>query len=139
MKIICPQAGILTYIIAKMIDKVYHECGICARSERSTPVQKVSLTHVNEAFNMEVQLDSPYEMDRGAIRTIITIMDIVTRFTEGMLTLRRGMQTIIDCLDSCWIFRHGSPASLSADDEYNRRPLRSTLQTYENMLETRPA
>lgn len=49
------------------------------------------------------------------------------------------MKTTIDCLDSCSILLHGSPASLPADYEFNRRQLRSTLKAHEIVFKTRPA
>lgn len=51
VKDLCKQAGVLTNNLEQAIDDVDNACEICARNGHRLPSKKVSLNHVNEAFN----------------------------------------------------------------------------------------
>lgn len=138
IKSICQQAGILNEDIAKAIDDVAEACIICARSGYPAPSTNISLNHVNEAFKMEVQLDFGFEIVRKQKRTILVITDTGTSFTGGLITASKSIDIISTCLESHWILRHGAPVSISADDEYNKGKLRSTLSTHNIDFKARP-
>lgn len=138
IKSVCQQAGIPTDRIENAIDEVTDACSICARTGYPSPSKKISLTHVNEAFNIAVQIYFAFEVIRGKKRTILVITDIGTAFTEGLITENRNAETISTSLQSHWIMRHGIPTALSADDEYNKGKLRSLLQSHNIVFKARP-
>lgn len=138
IKSVFEQAGILTDDLSTAIDKVDDACGICRSSGRPAASRKVSLTHVNEAFNMEVQLDFGYEIVRGKKRTLLIITDAGTSFSEGCLTTTKDIKIIATILESHWVLRHGAPVAVSADDEYNRKRLRAFLDAHSITFKPRP-
>lgn len=48
------QAGVLDNEVHDAIDEVREAFGICTESGKPAPSYKISLTHVNEEFNMKV-------------------------------------------------------------------------------------
>lgn len=60
-------------------------------------------------------------------------------FTEGIIKGDRSSETISTALDSHWLMRHGAPAFLSADDEYNKGKLRSLLLSHYIVFKASPA
>lgn len=48
-------------------------------------------------------------------------------------------QTIITTIETEWILRHGAPLSISADDEFNRKPLRTYLAAHDIGFRSHPA
>lgn len=55
--------------------KVYSACTICATSGRPADRKKISTTHVNAAFNDEIQEDSQYVYIRGMRHEILSMID----------------------------------------------------------------
>lgn len=139
VKTICEQAGILTSNLGEAIDKVDEACEVCVQSGRPIPSKKVSLTHVNEAFNEEIQLDFPYCDIRGTQKALLVITDAGTGYTEASIVLAKDMDTIVEKLEVLWICMHGAPRSLSADDEYHRKKLTDFLRSHDIQFKPRPA
>ena len=139
IKSLCKDAGILNPRLSQAIDLVDDSCGICVQNGRPLPSRKISLTHVNQAFNQEVQVDFTYEHVRGTLRTILVITDCGTGYTETTIVTRRNIDTIIRCLEHIWFTRHGAPEIFSADDEYNRRQLQGFLSVHNIKYKAKPA
>lgn len=57
MLTLCKQPGILDKNLTEAIEKVTDACEACAKNGRPIPRHKVSLTHVNQAFNQDLQVD----------------------------------------------------------------------------------
>eukprot|EP00177_Eucheuma_denticulatum_P007832 GFKZ01014258.1.p1 GENE.GFKZ01014258.1~~GFKZ01014258.1.p1 ORF type:complete len:1202 (-),score=97.36 GFKZ01014258.1:1881-5486(-) len=136
---ICRQAGVLSDEVKNAVHEVSEACGICASTGRPAPSVKISLTHVNEAFNREIQVDFGFAIISDQKQLLFVITDMGTSFSEGCISDSRLNENICKMLEHLWIFRHGAPAALSADDEYNRAPLRSLLNTHYITLKPRPA
>lgn len=135
---ICRQAGILTPALQEAIENVHAACDICTSSGRPKSSSKISLAHVNEAFNMEVQVDFCFEFIKDRRQTIFLITDTGTGFTEGAITAKRNLDDMCKLFEQLWIFKHGAPTSLSADDEYNRGKMRSFLESHYITFKQRP-
>lgn len=139
MRILCKDANMLDEALEQAIDKVFAACEICAKNGRPKSSRKVSLTHVNEAFNEEVQIDFFYIELRLTKHTVMNMTDTGTGFTEMQITPDRSMRTIIRTVETGWICKHGAPKAVSADDEYNKAPLRQYLSAHEVVFKPRPA
>lgn len=100
IKNVCDQAGILNPALDQAIQKVSEACDICASTGRPATSNKISLTHVNEAFNMEVQADFAFEVVRGVKRTIFIITDTGTTFSEGTITALKDISTTCKMLEN---------------------------------------
>lgn len=138
MRVLCKDANMLDDALDEAIDKVFAACEVCAKNGRPKPSRKVSLTHVNEGFNEEVQIDFFYIDLRLTKYTVMNLTDTGTGFTEMEITADRNMETIIRVVETGWICKHGAPKAISADDEYNRKPLRQYLSAHEVTFKPRP-
>ena len=57
MKTLCMEAGMLDDELTAAIERVFQACEVCAKNRRPPPSKKVSLSHVSQAFNVEIQID----------------------------------------------------------------------------------
>lgn len=73
------------------------------------------------------------------MRTIFIATDVGTGYSEGVITANRDLISIFTFLEHVWILHHGSPASLSADDEYNMEEIRTFLLIHNVVFKPRPA
>ena len=149
LKEVCKAAGILTDDLASAIDTVDASCNICIQHGRPLPSKKVSLTHVNEAFNEEIQIDFTYAVvyrrsannpntyDREK-HILLVMTDTGTRYTEATIVTDRSVSTIINAYEKHWLCKHGASKRLSADDEYHRRALTGYLETHGIIFRARP-
>ena len=117
MKELCRGAGMMTAELGKAIEEVCAACEVCAKNGAPKHSRKVSLTHVNEEFNEELQLDSLFPNIRRARVTVINLTDAGTGYSEFGIAPNRSMAAIITLIETLWICRHGTPKIISADDE----------------------
>lgn len=80
-KLVWHQAGILAPELERAIDGIDALCKICMWSIWPGPSQRISLSHINEAFNMEIQINFAF-VYFGTLRHTFFMMDAGTRFTE---------------------------------------------------------
>lgn len=59
--------------------------------------------------------------------------------TELVILSDRTMVNIIRPIEITWICKHRAPDAISADDEYNRAPLRNYLSSHDILFKPRPA
>lgn len=122
-----------------MLDRVSDECTVCVGSSRPQPSAKLSLTHVNEEFNNEVQVDFVFIQIKDTKYTCLYLVDTGTAFSECVITSSRKTDTIITTLNQEWILKHGAPAKLSADEEFSSGILTTFLSTHKICFKARPA
>lgn len=139
MKSICTHAGILNEKFISAIDKVDAACEICARHGRPLSSTKISLTHVNEAFNEEIQIDFTFCDIQGEKHKLMVITDTGTGYTEAQRVISKDMNTIVLLVEVLWICRHGASKKLSADDEYHRNKLTTFLNSQDIEFKPRSA
>lgn len=125
--------------VSEACDKVYAACPICAATGIPAFRKKVSLSHVNEAFYEEIQVEFLYASINGTKRIILNIVDVGTRYGERILSPSRDTEQIRIALAKSWIYRHGSPRKLSANHEFCRTSLSKYLRTHNIQLEPRPS
>lgn len=139
MKPLCKEANMLDEELLTTIDEVFRAYEICTKNGRPTTSRKVSLTHVNQVFNVELQIDFFYQILRWERRTVMTITDTRRRLTELSITPDSKMTTIMNAIETVWICQHSAPEAISADDEYNRSPFRNYLSSHSITLQPRRA
>ena len=138
MKTLCEEAGMLDEELIAAIERVCEACEVCAKNGRPIPSKKVSLSHVNQAFNVEIQIDFFFPTVRGKKHTVMNMTDTGTNFTEIVRCESREAQTMINAIETVWIYRHGAPAAISADDEYNRTAVCQFLRAHNIEFKPRP-
>lgn len=136
---LCKKGGILTPDLSKRIYELSEACEICARSGLPHASKKVSITHVSEAFNQEVQIDFTFPVVRGQKVTVLHFVDTGTSYSEAVLASSRDHSAMSRAFQLAWLDRHGAPKCVSGDDEFNRRPFRSFLDSHGATFRPRPA
>lgn len=120
-------------------DKVYAACAICTASGRPSDRKKISTTHVNAAFNDELQADFMYVNIREKKHEILNMIDVGTRYGERTITESRTAEEVQKKFESCWFYRHGAPNNFSADHELCRPVLQRFLSRHAIKLNPRPS
>ena len=136
---ICHDAGILTPQLDEAIREVSAACEICAKNGRPKHSRKVSLTHVNEAFNEEIQMDFMVVHLHGKRHIVFLMTDTGTGYAELEIVMDRSALTFTNRVETTWICRHGAPQAVSSDDKYNRRPVLNCLQSHNVKFKPRPS
>lgn len=134
---LCEDAGILDKNLDDLISQVSAACEICNKNGRPHPSRKVSLTHVNEAFNEEIQLDFLFIKHKDV--TVLFITDAGTGYSELALVESLHVAVFTREIERSWVRRHGAPRALSADDEYHNNPTMAYLRTHGICFKPRPA
>ena len=139
IKHICKNAGILDKELSRASDVVDSECEICARNGRPASMRKVSLTHVNSAFNQEIQIDFTHCDIRGTRYTLINMTDRGTVWTEMCIVEKQNIDTMKSSVKRYWICVHGAPGALFADDAYDKPNFHTFLKQHNIVYKPRPA
>ena len=138
MMILCKDADMMGPELEDAIKRVFGACEICAKNGRPLPSKKVSLTHVNQEFNVELQIDFLFPTVRGCKRTVLNMTDTGTNYSELMLCESRTAEAMIQAIETTWIYKHGAPGAISADDEFNCATLQQFLQVHNIQFMPRP-
>ena len=102
-------------------------------------MKKVSLSHVIEAFNEEVQADFAIVYIGNDKLEIFNMIDLSTRYGERAMAVNRSAQNMKDMIESEWLYHHGVPKSFSADPEFCRPVLQQFLKAHAIELKARPS
>lgn len=139
MKAILRDAGQLKPSLEEACERVYNACPICASSGRPSDRRKVSITHVNRAFNEEIQTDFTYVRIFDKRYEIINIIDTGTKYGERGIVPSRSAETMKAMFEQLWFYNHGVPKRFSADHEFCRPVLKKFLDSHNIILRSRPS
>lgn len=104
--------------------EIVANCIACQKSGPPQPSKKLSLFHICEAHNQEIQTDFMYVEIREAKYCVLHVVDTGTAFSKTAIASKRSAECMATLLESIWIHRHGAPVSLSADAEFAKTPIR---------------
>lgn len=62
------------------IERVNRSYEICAKSGQPYPEYKISMSHLNQAFNQEIRLDYTYCNFKGTKMVVLQIVDAGTAY-----------------------------------------------------------
>lgn len=139
MKQFLQDAGQLTAERSRICQKIQDECDVCASSGRPAIRNKISMTHINQQFNEEVQVDFTVAYIAGEKYEIFNIIDLGTGYGERSIAASHGTEQIIQLIETTWLYRHGAPGTLSADPEFGHDRLKAFLATHNIHLAARPS
>lgn len=117
--------------------KVYNACEICVSSGNPSIRKKVSLTHVNTAFNEETQADFVIVYIRGIKKEVMNIVDMGTNNGERKIAPSRNAQNMMQIFETEWLMRHVAPKQFSADPEFCRTLFKELLRGHGIQLNAR--
>lgn len=98
----------------------------------------MSLTHVCQAFNQELQADFAICEIRGTKYVVLHGVDTGTSSSESPFASTRSAEAMAQGLEVIWPLRHGAPVAFSGDSEFITRPMRSFLSAHSIELHPRP-
>lgn len=139
MQSLFKDANLDSQVIANACKKVHEACDICASTGRPKDKKKVSLTHVNEAFNNEIQADYVIVYIRDEKFEVLNIVDLGTRYGERAIAKMRSAENMTEMIEKEWIYHHGAPAMFSADPEFSRQFMERFLTAHGIQLKPRPS
>lgn len=139
MKHIYHTANQLTEPLAQAFDKVYTACEICCSEGRPFHAKKISISHVNEAFNQELQADFFWITIQTQKAIVLNMVDAGTRYAERIIASARNAETMTSLIDQHWFDRHGAPAAFSSDPEFQAPILTKFLQRHKINIRKRPS
>lgn len=132
------RGGYNTPRLRRLCTDIVEACPVCARSGLPAPCRKISLTHVCQEFNQEVQADFMFANIRGTKYCVLHIVDTGTRYSEATVVSNRSCAIMASEMETVWILRHGAPKRFSADSEFTKGPLKRFLATHNVDLAERP-
>lgn len=132
------DAGILTQPLALACKKVVTACDACQGSERRGIKTKISLSHVNKAFNEKIHVDFATVRFKDVNYEILNIVDTGTKYGLCLTVPDRPANTIKKILERYWFFEFGAPRSLNADLKFTRGVMEEFLQLHNVILHQRP-
>lgn len=91
------------------------------------PTTKISISHINQVFNDEVQIDVTFCRINKKQFPVLHVVDTSTAYSEGSIITERARIALISPFDSDWLFRHGAPLFVSGDDEFNKAVIKKSL------------
>lgn len=109
MKSLSSDSNNLTPEIAEFCDKIYASCDICASTGNPRDKKKVSISHVNEAFNNSDGADFLVARIRGTVYDIINIVDLGTNNGERCIVTNHKTETLVEKFETVWIYNYGAP------------------------------
>lgn len=136
---ICKDAGWTGSELEKAIRDTCARCDVCTRSGPQAPSRKISLTHVNQNINDEIQTDFLFIKLFDTVYSVIHFADTGTAYSEGSVVTDRKADTIIKQFDTLWGYRHGTPNFISGDDEFNRPTIVKALADRGVIMKPRPS
>lgn len=139
MQRILSDGGRLTEVIENACDKVFQACDICTSTGAPKSRRKISLSHVNTAFNDEIQADFVTVNIRGERYEVLNIVDTGTRYGERVIASTHSGDVMMKLIETEWIYHHGAPEAFSADPEFCKRFFERFLSAHAIQLHPRPS
>lgn len=133
------DAGKLTGHLEGAYERVYDACDICAATGQQKPRRKVSISHINTAFNDEIQADFVTVHIRGERYEVLNIIDTGTRYGERVIASTHSGEEIMRLLETEWIYHHGAPEAFSAEPEFCKGFFERFLSAHSIKLHARPS
>lgn len=125
--------------VKKSIRQNCGQCKVSAQSGSPTHSIKISLSHVNQAFNDDFQADFTYVKILDKNYTLVHYVDPSTVYSEGATVHDRKRITIVQEFYKLWINRHSTPNYFPADDEFNRINITNSISEMGIQFKPRPA
>lgn len=88
------------------------------------------LSHVNQYFNFEVQLEFTYITLSSGKRMLLVSSCIGTRYSTCDLMIKKDLNTAFDTFERYWLHIFGSPESVFGDDDNDNDFHRSMFKVF---------
>lgn len=119
--------------------EIVSNCMVRQKPGTPLPSNKLSFTHVCEAFNNEVQVDFLFYTICSPTYCIMHIVDAGTAYSETALASQRSSEVMIALCETIWTHCHGAQSNFSAESELTKDRMRSFLVSHRMTVKLRPA
>lgn len=120
-------------------ENVLAACPISASTGRPAERRKVSITHVNEAFNEEVKANFLYVWIHEEKQGIINIIDVGTKYGEREILCSRSGEGLRESSRKMWSHMCRALKYFSADHEFCRAMLQKFMENHGKEARARPS
>lgn len=114
-------------------------CDICASSSRPVCRRRISLSHVNKAFNSSIQACFLSVYIYREKYEVLNVIDTGTNYGERTIVPKKEATTMKEKLETEWLCHHGAPEHFSADPEFCRPIMNKFLESHNIKMKSRPA
>lgn len=114
IKAILRDAGRIDADASRTCNDVFQSCSICAAIVRPAKNRKISLTHVNYAFNQDIQADLTIGYIQGDKYEVLNLRDVGNRYGERTIASTLYADTVKEIFESTWMYQHGAPERLTS-------------------------
>lgn len=109
-----------TKSITPACEKVLKSCTICSSTERPKHQNNISLTHINEKFNQEVQADFTIAYIGTEELVKLKVIDLGTNYEGRTIAVSRDANTMMQPFENLWLYHHGATVRFSADPGFTK-------------------
>lgn len=121
-----------------LCDQILNACPLCVISSLGSRSRKVSIKHVRQEFNQEIEADFMFVNIQGTKYCALRVIDTGTRCLDTAVVSKLFADTMANTIGTSWILTHGSPSNFSADSEFTHGRMRKFLYTDQIIPSERP-
>lgn len=132
------RAGCKKRTAAIISSEMLESCIVCPKSGVPLASRKISLKHVCEEFDEEIQANYTFVIIQTTKYCVLHVVDTVTSFSETSIASQRTTEEMTALIETIWICRQGCSKSFSADSEFIRGPMKRFLDLHGITLNERP-
>lgn len=133
------DANVSDHATMELCRKVFKACDVCAQTGRPSAKKKISISHVNEAFNQSIEADFLVAYIKGEKYIILNIICMGTNYGERVIVKNRSAGIMVSALESEWLYHHGAPRYFASDPEFCNTQMNSFLSAHQVELQCRPS
>lgn len=120
-------AGHSGNISRPICETIVNNCQVCKKTSLPASARKVSLSHIFQAFNEEIQCDFVFVNIRSCKYCVLHVVDFGSGYSGTSIASHRSTELMASLLETIWIHRRGSLRSFSADTEFKRGTMEKVL------------
>lgn len=129
------RAGYKIPYIKKVCNQIVDSCMVCARSGLPSKCKKVSLSHVCQAFNIEIQADFMFVDIRKTKYCVLHTVDTGTQYSKCSVFSKGFCKMMAIKIKRSCLLRQGAHQKFSADSEFTKGPMKCFLTTHNTVLD----
>lgn len=118
--------------------KVVSSCDACNGSGRREMKMKISLSHINQEFNGELQVDFEIIRFRKS-HEIVNAVDTGTKYGRQLFVQDRSPRKLKMRLEKHWFYGFGVPKHFCTDPEFTRDVIENIVNLHIVNLQQRPS
>ncbi len=120
MELLLKRCGAWRPAMYLSIRDIVEKCNVCLRCGDPETSKKFSISRLHMEFNQRVYFDIMYWQSTAMLH----LVDYATGYSEITSIESRAIPLILQKMQNMWLHRHGSPAQMIGDMEFNKAAVR---------------